>query len=441
MKVLIYTHGTRGDVQPFAALALALQRAGHEAVLAAPAAMASLAEPYGIAFAPVHDGPNTLIDDPQIRQAIETNYRGPRGMQVALRVMRASKPLMAHVLDDMAAVAETLAASTTGPGAGVDVVVHAPGIPAQHFAEFLGVPAVPAALQPVWVPTAAFRNPVLPLRLPRALNRASYLPIKLLLRSFGGIADRLRKERLNLPRRRGRHDILRRPDGRAATVLQAFSRHLLPEPLDYPAHVHTTGFWFLPAPPTWQPPAALTGFLAGGPPPVYVGFGSMAGTDPARIGHVVTEAIGRAGVRAVLASGWGGLQVDDLPHHPPGGVREEVFVLEQAPHDWLFPQMAAIVHHGGSGTTAAALASGRPQVLCPFVADQPFWAARMAAAGVAPEPRPQQRLSADGLAAAIGRAVADPSLIKAAQHQGQVIRGERGADQAVKILESALRAG
>ncbi|GAA2899902.1 glycosyltransferase [Streptosporangium fragile] len=418
MKVLILTHGTRGDVQPYAALALALKRAGHEPVLAAPAAMASLAEPHGIAYAPLHDGPNTLLDEPEIRQAIESNYRGLPGKVVALRVMRRSKPLMAKVLDDMASVAE----------AGADLVVHAPGVPGQHVAERLGVPAVPAALQPVWVPTGAFRNPMLPLPLPKALNRASYLPIKLMLRSFGGIADDLRRRRLDLPRRHGRHDILRRPDGRPATVLQAFSRHILPGGLDYPAWVHTTGFWFLPAPPGWTPSAELAAFLEAGPAPVYVGFGSMAGTDPQRLGRIAAEALRLAGVRAVLASGWGGIQAPDLP--------DTVHLLDHAPHDWLFPRMAAIVHHGGSGTTGAALAAGRPQVVCPFVADQPFWAARAHAAGVAVPPRPQRRLTPDNLAAAIRLAATDTEMAAVAEDLGRRIRAEDGTGRAVTILES-----
>lgn len=421
MKVLILTHGTRGDVQPYAALALALRNAGHHAVLAAPAASASLAEPHALPFAPVHDGPNTLLGDPRIRQAIETNYRGLAGKKIALEVMRASKPLMARVFADMVAVAGS------DVGGGADLVVHGPSIPGHRIAEALGVPAVAALLQPVWVPTAAFANPMIPLPLPRALNRVSYLPFKMMLRSFAAVADK----GLDLPRRRGRHDFLRRPDGGAATVLHGFSRHLLPPGADYPAQVHTTGFWFLPAAPGWSPPQELAAFLAAGPAPVYIGFGSMAGTDPHRIGRIVTEAIRLTGMRAVLVSGWGGIAVEDQPALP-----DEVFVLDQAPHDWLFPRMAAIVHHGGSGTTGAALASGRPQVICPFVADQPFWAARAHAAGVAPAPLPQRHLTAQGLAAAIRRTTTEEVMARRADRLADVVRGEDGTKSAITVLES-----
>ncbi|MEV0646425.1 glycosyltransferase [Phytomonospora sp. NPDC050363] len=418
MKVLILTHGTRGDVQPYAALAVALKREGHDPVLAGPAASAPLAASHALTYMPLDDGPNKLIDDPRIRRAIENNYRGLRGKLTALDVIRASKPLMAKVLDDMATAAE----------GGADLVVHAAGMPGQHFAEALGVPSVPVALQPVWVPTAAFGNPMLPIPLPRALNRASYQPIKLLLRSFSGIADKIRKNRLGLPRRSGRHDILHQPDGTPSTVLQAFSRHVLPAALDYPAHVHTTGFWYLPAPPDWTPPARLAAFLDAGEPPVYIGFGSMAGNDPRRVGSIVTEAVGRAGVRAVLVSGWGGMAAEHLPDH--------IMLLDQVPHDQLFPRTAAVVHHGGGGTTGAALAAGRPQVVCPFVADQPFWAQRMHAAGVAPPPLPQRRLTATGLAEAIRRATTDTTMNDAATTLADRIRAEDGVRTAVKILET-----
>jgi sterol 3beta-glucosyltransferase len=416
VKALVLAHGTRGDVQPYAALALALHEAGHHAVLAAPAASAPLVAPYGLDFAAVHDGPNTLMDDPQIREAIDTNYRGLRGKRTALRVMRRSKPLLAQVFADMVGVARE----------GMDVLVHPPGFPGHRIAEVMDVPAVPAALQPVWVPTGTFRNPMVPVPLPRALNRASYVPIQLLLRSMSSLAD----NSLDLPRRRGRHDILRRPDGGPATVLQAFSRDLLPGAPDYPPWVHTTGFWFLPAPRGWTPPPHLADFLLAGEPPVYIGFGSMAGTDPRRVGAIVAEAVALADVRAVVVSGWGGIRIDDLS--------ERVLLLDQVPHDWLFPRMAAIVHHGGSGTTGAALAAGRPQVICPFVADQPFWAARAHAVGVAPPPQPQRRLTAAGLADAIRQAVTDPRIADRAEQIGARVRAEDGVHAAVRVLEAAV---
>lgn len=419
MRALILTHGTRGDVQPFAALALALGEAGHDVLLGAPAGLASVAEPYGIPYAPLDDGANKLLDDPEIREAVETNYRGLRGKMIMLKVIRHTKPLLAPVLDDMAAAA----------GDGADIVVHHPGMPGQHIAEKLGVPAVPACLQPGWVPTGAFPNPMLPVRLPKTLNRASYQTIRMTARTTAGATDRWRTETLGLPKRRGPHDILRGPDGAPTTVLQGFSPRVLPAPPGYPPTVHTTGYWYLPTPPGWGPTPALADFLATGEPPIYLGFGSMAGTEPGRIGRIVAGAVRLAGVRAIVATGWGGIDAD-FP--------DDVLVLDQAPHAWLFPRMAAIVHHGGSGTTAAALASGRPQIVCPFVADQPFWARQTYALGVAPAPQPQRHLTPDTLAAAIHRVRTDQAMRQRASDLGEVIRVEGGAATAVRILEQTV---
>lgn len=419
MRVLIYTHGTRGDVQPFAALALALNAAGHQAVLSAPAGATGLAEPHGLRFAPLHDGPITLMRDPLIQQAIDTNYSGLRGKTLAIKVMRESKRLMAPVLEDMAAVATEH---------GADLVVHQPNLPGHVIAESLGVPAVLACLQPMWVPTRSFTNPMLPIQLPAALNRLSYLPSRLALRAFKRVTDTWRHDTLGLPRRRGSHNPLRRPNRSPAVVLQAISRHLLPANLDYPDQVHTTGFWTMPATPDWQPPPELADFLAAGTPPVYIGFGSMAGSDPDRKSRLIADAVRLAGVRAVVVAGWGGIQ--------PNGLGTDVHYLAQAPFDWLLPRMSAIVHHGGSGTTGAALAAGRPQVVCPFVADQPFFARRMHALGVAPPPQPQRRLTADNLAEAIHHTLTSDAMTRRAEQLGRRIRTENGARDAVHILDS-----
>ena len=184
--------------------------------------------------------------------------------------------------------------------------------------------------------------------------------------------------------------------------------------------------------PAWQPPAELLDFLHVGPPPVYVGFGSIAGRDPAGTAETVVRALAQAGQRGVLATGWGGLELAGLP--------DTIFKLESASHDRLFPHMAAVVHHGGAGTTAAGLRAGKPTVVCPFFGDQPFWGARVAALGVGPKPIPQRLLTADTLAPAIRRAVTDVRTQSRAHELGVKLRTEVGAVRAVEVLELYLTA-
>ncbi|WP_340682602.1 glycosyltransferase [Amycolatopsis coloradensis] len=419
MRVLLATHGTRGDVQPMLALAVALRDRGHEAVLAAPDSFADAAGEYDIEFAPLGEGANRLMDDPVVKEAIEGGYRGIRGKITALRTAQRVKPMMAEVLHHVGVAAKT---SRT------DVVVHTTGVPAHHAAEMLGVPAVVVALQPGWIPTGEFPCPMIPLpRLPKVVNRATYLAVAAILRAFTGITSTWRTTELGLPRRRGSHDILHDAEGRDRLVLQAFSRQVTLTASDWPDSVHTTGFWYLPAAAGWEPPAALRDFLDAGPAPVYIGFGSMAGRDSRRTRAVVEEAVRRAGVRAVLATGWGGIAAD--------AGTGDLFVLDHAPHDWLFPRTSAVVHHGGGGTTGAALAAGKPQVVCPFVADQPYWANRMHAVGVAPPPIRQQHLTVDRLTAALRQATDDVGMRERAERLGREIRAENGVAAAVALLE------
>ncbi|PSK98433.1 sterol 3beta-glucosyltransferase [Murinocardiopsis flavida] len=418
MKTLLLTHGTRGDVQPFLALARALEAAGHTAVVAGPAAAAPLAADHGVTYRPVDDGPNTLMGDPELSVVMDTGLRGVRGAVQAATLVRRIKPLMRQVYADMAEAADD----------GADLVVHIPGMPGHHIAERLGVPSVPVALQPSWVPTSAFPAPGVPWPawIPPVFNRASYRLVAMALRGQYSVADELRG-RLGLDRRRHRHDPLRQADGGHSTLLQAFSRHLLPAGADYPPNVHTTGFWFPPAQ-EWSPPPELAAFLDAGEPPVFIGFSSLPSADPGRTGHLMADVVRAAGARAVIATGWGGIGAEA----PLGN---GVHVIDQAPHPWLFPRCAAVVHHGGGGTTGAALAAGRPQVVCPFWGDQPFWAQRAHAAGVATAPQRGQRLTARTLAAAITQATTDPVLIDTARTLGERARVEDGVHYAVEALE------
>ena len=183
-----------------------------------------------------------------------------------------------------------------------------------------------------------------------------------------------------------------------------------------------TGYWFLDQGKDWQPPGELAEFLEGGPPPVYVGFGSAA-PDPEGSRAAALAALGRLGLRGVLATDRRGMA-------GPG-----ILEIEGAPHDWLFPRMAAVVHHGGAGTTAEGLRAGKPTAVFPSnFGDQLFWGRRVHALGVGPEPVPQRKLTVERLIAAIRAVTEGEGTRRRAARLGEMIRSEDGVARAVEIV-------
>ena len=239
--------------------------------------------------------------------------------------------------------------------------------------------------------------------------------------------NRFRCQTLDLPpqtlqdNRRGMRETL---------VVQGFSAHVVPHPRDWPANIHTAGYWFLDER-EWTPRQALLDFLQAGDPPVYIGFGSMTGRNPEALTHTLVAAATQSGQRAILQSGWSNLGQTDLPPH--------IFLLDSAPHSWLFPRMSAVVHHGGAGTTAAGLRAGVPTIVVPHLADQPFWGARMAALGVGPQPIPRSKLTVENLAAAIRQATGDAGMRRRAATLSAHIRAEDGIGTAVALIDRHLR--
>jgi sterol 3beta-glucosyltransferase len=213
-------------------------------------------------------------------------------------------------------------------------------------------------------------------------------------------------------------------------MVSAYSLSIIPHPADWPDRVHVTGNLFLEETADWRPPPELEAFLEAGDPPVYIGFGSMAGRRPERLAGIVLEALASSGQRGVLLTGWGGLKTESTPEH--------LFVLEAAPHSWLFPRMSAVVHHGGAGTTAEGLRAGVPSIIVPFVLDQSFWGARIQALGLGPEPIPQKKLTAVRLAEAIRIAVSDSGMRQRAIAYGTAVRAEDGTGNAVKVIKKYL---
>jgi UDP:flavonoid glycosyltransferase YjiC (YdhE family) len=177
----------------------------------------------------------------------------------------------------------------------------------------------------------------------------------------------------------------------------------------------------------------LLDFLANGPPPVYVGFGSMVDRDQEAVSRIVMEALRQTGQRGILLAGWGGLGAADLPG--------SLFRVEAASHDWLFPRMAAVIHHGGAGTTAAGLRAGVPNVVVPQFGDQFFWGWRVHTLGAGPRPIPRNELTAAKLAEAIRQAIRDEAMQRRAAELGRQILAENGVEAAVKLIEEAVRNG
>jgi UDP:flavonoid glycosyltransferase YjiC (YdhE family) len=226
--------------------------------------------------------------------------------------------------------------------------------------------------------------------------------------------DRWRVETLGLPRAGPRGPRRRSP------VLCGFSGAVVPRPPDWPARVHVTGYWFL-DPGPWRPDPRLRDFLAAGPPPVYVGFGSMRPADEEAAFVVVRAALRRAGLRGLLAAG-GGPETDDL------------LTVADVPHTWLFPRTAAVVHHGGAGTTAAALRAGVPSLVCPVFSDQPYWGERVSRLGAGPEPLPLEDLDVDVLTARLRDLTGNPLFRRGAQYVGARLRAEDGVARACAVL-------
>lgn len=409
MKVFLSAMGTRGDIQPFVALGRGLLAAGHEVALCTAEGFRPFIEEYGVPYAFMDNEFLAMIQS----QAIDST-------QGIWKIFQEMGPVIRRSLDD-----EWRAVQAFQP----DVMIYHPKmLGSYHIAEKLQIPSFLSLPIPFQTPTAAFPNPVFTgVKLGGWFNRFSYRFIDLAGLMYGGVVNDFRTNVLGLSRRGRLAPSMVQSDGNPVPVLYSYSSTLVPRPTDFPPEVHVTGFWFLDRLQEWQPSPELTTFLAAGPAPVYIGFGSMSGSANAKRGQIVVEALQKAGQRGIIASGWGGLQVNDLP--------DSIFLIDNAPHDWLFERVAAVVHHGGSGTTAAGLRAGKPTVICPFIGDQPFWGHVVYEQGAGPQPIPQKQLTVDGLAAAVTTAIGNDSIRQRAMTIGQKLSQEDGVGNAVAIVE------
>ncbi|WP_072395609.1 glycosyltransferase [Hyphomicrobium sp. CS1GBMeth3] len=405
MRVAIQTLGTRGDVQPYIALARALMARGHEVQLCAPAQFEGLVSDHNVPFAPVPGEFLALLDKPEGKAAVA----GSKGFGAGFKLLKHIRPLMRAVLD-----AEWEAMRGFEPDA---IVYHPKSMASPSAAEKLGRPCILASPLPGFTPTSAFPVPLLPFRSLGPFNRASHqlaiLGPRLL---FGRMMRAWREASLGLRGAQGASPV---------GTVYAYSPHVLPVPKDWGPDVLVSGYWFLDGG-DWTPPERLKRFLDDGPLPVYIGFGSMPGVDADRMSATMIETLRMSGKRGLLASGGGALRVGDMPQH--------IHLIEHAPHDKLLPHVAATIHHGGAGTTAASLRVGKPMTICPFFGDQPFWARRMHELGVAPPPLDRKNLSAAEVASAIA-SMDGEAMRERASALGAAIQKENGCSLAARFIE------
>jgi sterol 3beta-glucosyltransferase len=303
------------------------------------------------------------------------------------------------------------------------------------IAEALKLPSVSAYYLPLtrtrFMPSFVF--PPLPSRLGGLRERYNLLTFDvggfLVWAPMQGIANKVRDRHFHLPPiPLGQPPWRSFPPGHP--YLYGFSSAVVPRPPDWDEHKYVTGYWFLDRLPDWRPPAELVDFLDSGPPPVCVTFGSMVNTDAEEVTAGIVQALTRAGQRGLLLTGAGGLTSSFLT--------DDIRAFQEVPHDWLFPRVAAAVHHGGAGTSGAALRAGIPSVVVPFLGDQPFWARRLFNLGASPRPIRRKRLSPERLEAAVRVAVTDPAMRKRAARLGEQIRAEDGVGQAVAVFHRYL---
>ena len=418
MRLTIVTAGSRGDVQPYVALARGLQRRGHEVTIATHEPFREFVTGWGIGFASVAGDPQALLHGAVGQQWLAS---GRNPVAFLREVRRFAKPIIERSLVDFHAATRDADA----------IVCSVLGLPAWHVAEARGIPAFAALLQPV-TPTGAFPAiglPPLP-RLPRWLNRATHrVAEQMIWQPLRPAVARWRREVLGRPAAPLRSSWRAMRDG-ALPVLYGFSPRVVPPPSDWGRHVHATGYWFLDRPPGWAPPPALVRFLADGPPPVYIGFGSMTPRDADALTHLALAALERAGARGILLRGWGGLGTGDLP---PWAMS-----VADVPHEWLLPRTAAVVHHGGAGTTGAGLRAGVPSIVTPLFVDQPYWGRRVHELGVGPRPIMRRAMTVENLTHAIRTALTDDRMRERAARLGEVISAEDGVGQAVELIDDGL---
>ncbi|PFH62446.1 hypothetical protein XA68_13513 [Ophiocordyceps unilateralis] len=442
LNVVVQIVGSRGDVQPFVALGKVLQEEyGHRVRIATHATFRDFVLHNGLEFFDIGGDPAELmafmVKHPGLMPGMDALKSGEiskrrKGIQdILLGCWRSciepgdgsGPPLKPHPRNEPFDLSAGLPGDSSLKPFVADVIIaNPPSFAHVHVAEKLGIPLHMMFTMP-WSPTRAFPHPLANVESSNAddgmTNILTYTLVEMLTwQGLGDVINRFREKALDLPPLSfifapGLLTRLKVP------YTYCWSPSLIPKPNDWGSRIDISGFYFLDLASAFTPDPALGAFLEAGPPPVYIGFGSIVVDDPDAMTRMIFGALRQSGVRALVSKGWGGLGVDDV------GLPEGVYMLGNVPHDWLFQHVSCVVHHGGAGTTAAGIKAGKPTFVVPFFGDQPFWGAMVARAKAGPEPIRYKDLTAEKLSEAL-RFCLRPETKERAKELGERIRKERG---------------
>ncbi|WQF82470.1 Putative UDP-glucuronosyl/UDP-glucosyltransferase, Glycosyltransferase family 28 [Colletotrichum destructivum] len=433
LNIVVQVVGSRGDVQPFLALAAALQKSGHRVRIATHPQFSSFvldsnkssASDNKLEFFPVGGDPADLM-----AYMVESPSLIPKMSQIRAGIIQRKRDMYVEMLDGFwrSCVRPDLVSNV--PFVADAIIANPPSFAHVHCAQALGIPVHLMFTMP-WTSTKAFPHPLANIKYSKedkkSTNHASYAAVEFLTwQGLGDLVNAWRVESLGLepvPSTEG-HRIL---ESLQVPFTYCWSPSLVPKPSDWGPHIDISGFFFRdPAP--YTPPPDLKAFLEAGPPPIYIGFGSIVVGGIEGLMTMVLSAIKATGVRAIISRGWSNLTGEESAN---------VFYVGDCPHEWLFQQVAAVIHHGGAGTTACGLRYGRPTTIVPFFGDQPFWGAVVAEAGAGPDPIPYRSLTSQKLIHAIQLCLS-PEAVAAAQQLADSMRTENGVQAAVDAFHANL---
>ncbi|PKA58343.1 Sterol 3-beta-glucosyltransferase UGT80B1 [Apostasia shenzhenica] len=418
LKIVMLVVGTRGDVQPFIAFAKRLQEFGHHVRLATHVNFRNFVLSAGVEFYP-------LGGDPRIMAGYMVRNKGlllfgPTEISIQRKQLK-------EIINSLLPACTEPDINTGASFRAQALIANPPAYGHVHVAEALCVPLHIFFTMP-WTPTSEFPHPMARVS-QSAAYRLSYLMVDLIVWwGIRGFINDFRKKKLKLS-----------PIAYFSTYCGSISHlptgylwssYLVPKPSDWGPLVDVVGFCFLNLGTKYQPSKEFVQWLQQGPKPIYIGFGSMPIADAKKTTSIILEALQETGQRGIIGRGWGDLGI--IPEVP-----SELFLIEDCPHDWLFPRCTAVIHHGGAGTTAAGLRAGCPTTVIPFFGDQFFWGERIHARGVGPEPIPMSELNAERLSRAI-RFMLEPEVKLRAMELGKQIENEDGVAGAVNVFHRHL---